>query len=195
MTYYHKERRAAQAFLSKRNQPIYDRKQFDAAATSETNYYFKDLATGSTPLVTNMNSSGQLGHPQSFQALGISFHVAMGTAPDDVIALYNGCYMKVYFSGIVKLEVPLFLIPDVSGLSGYYHTTATDTTSYSLSNGIPALQNFWPLLVPDDRGNFIPVDINSQEEFYAEVVYSGAALSANINTWAVLHGYYDKPVG
>lgn len=179
--------REGRALLDHVPQPIYDRKEI-AVTASQTHSYFKDFAVGSTLLVTNMTTPAQLGTPQEFRIFGLSSHVSQGTTLADVQQLYNSAYIELKINGRPKVQVPLWMLPDLGGLNGAVSTTVNNTTFSNFSNGM-AIQNGWfPL---DILGR--PVKLNSQEEFYCDIVVAAPGVfSATFYLWLVLHGIFGK---
>jgi len=181
------------ALLRASRQPIYDTAimPVGVAATQVTFFQTPLGQAGKTIHDTNLETAGQLPSPNQFLFTGLGFSVQRGIAPLDFNALYEMSELEFLMGSTPYVQVPLESIPTVGGATGFAATTAGATTISQVCNGVPLVNNVFPVAFKSKKY----ILITSSETFRIVLSWKAAITpTANIRLRAWMFGIFGTPM-
>jgi len=178
------------------NEPLYDSQVYIAAGQGQLTYFTQGLA-GRTTRETNVPIAGALPNPQQFHIYGIQIvpyflaasqaGAAGQLALTDQAIIYDNSFFRLFIGTKNYVEVATTFIPNGHGLTGTVATTtATPYSVVSLHNGVAHQNNYYDVTVKVGHSRK-PIHLPPQQNFRAEIVFPGPALSA-VTTQVVIGG-------
>jgi hypothetical protein len=171
------------ALKNERWQPLYNSKVIAAIAGSQELVFSQITESGIA--LTNMRGNTFTPSPNTFDLMGVSVHVAYGTAIGDANLFYNSSGLQINTQDKDYVRLTLGIIPSGAGLQGFVSTTVAATTLFGYSNGLPQPGAFFPL---HRKGRAIRFQSNEQPELKIMINSGAVAFSATVRVWLVLHG-------
>jgi hypothetical protein len=158
-------------------QDLYDTKVYPALGINQLEF-FRNPAAGE--LLSNMQSSGQLPHPQEFHILGIAVEIipniaaAVATRTDvtwvqDKRNILSNAYIKFNVGTKNYLTLPLMRVPEGLGEVGIGAGGAGSVAECFLNNGIPDINHYYDVTIKLAKRK--PIHIPSQQSFYAQIFW------------------------
>lgn len=160
---------------------LFDTKQYPAAGIGTLQFFLNPAVT---PLDSNMNGSGVLTNPQSFDAYGIAVEIfpqyeeAVADGISELWAIEKkkireGAWLQLTVGIKPYLILPLKRIPEGMGFTGL-SAGADDTTGavdeMVLTHGMQDVKHVYPLAVRI-RGENVPIEIPAQQAFKVEIFW------------------------